>query len=158
MSTIRVKWEGAGATIARFRVKPIPDRSWYYEVVVFPNRDSMRKYHRKKVGILHPLGRAAACCHTLDILRNVGGRWRRSPKIGELHFTRRCMTMRIVTHESVHAGVGAMVRARVDLSDLTRPPKGCEQLAYDGPEEQLCRAVHHVATQVVSVGRKAGWC
>lgn len=159
---IRVTWEGRAKQTARFRARPLTGQRWFYDVVIFPNKAEMRRYHQHYRGTFGPLGRASGCCHSSKTLKvPVAAKPYLTPKLGEIHFFRHGLTMRIITHECVHAGIGCMNRLKVSLasldSDFTRTTSVTKALPRDCPEERLCHAIDELAVHVVIVAGRNGW-
>lgn len=139
--------------VAIFRVYPRPGTRWFYLVRVFPSRDAARQYHRE-----HPwcgaYGRhTRGCCHTFKEYNQAG---HLTPKLGEIHLRKGWLGTSVITHESVHAGIGFLDRRGVQLSTrpFTRHTRTTQvrrprAMAIDSAEEQLCRAVHETARQIV---------
>lgn len=137
-----------------FRVRPNPTRRHYYIVRIFKTRRAACAWHRSEH--FAPFGsRTRGCCHSYKRYRRTGPVLR---ELGEIHLLRGYLGTSVVTHESVHAGVGYLHRLGVPFavrpwSKDSRPTRHtiAQPMGFDSPEEQLCRAVHEVARQIVDV-------
>lgn len=154
--SIRIRWD-KHRNVA-FRVYPAPPSGLYYLVRIFRTLETMRRFHARHA-VFGPLGDGLGCCHTYGLVAfPKGGRAYTRPICGEIHLFRRRLTMRIITHECVHAGLGYIRRRKLRLDVEARSAfRRRDLMAQNSPEEQLCHAVGTVAAQIVSVASAQKW-
>jgi hypothetical protein len=112
----------------------------FFSVAVFETKKAMYRYYKKSQRGFKRVGLGFEAIvvsrHTVDYRGKVG---RSRPKMGEMLFVRRSLTMNIITHESGHAALVWYRRKFPQQSFMERMDR----------EEKFCYALGDIGRQIV---------
>lgn len=140
--------------ILSFKIKPDPDRTYFFRVEVYESIRALRLAPHPVTGETRGHSRMLAACFAYRRECNGGVRVRVSPELGVLRFARRRLDVGIVSHEVFHATMRLLARIGKRLPDDNHsdtPERWVSDL-----EEMACRAQQNMATQIYTRLYSAG--